>query len=148
VVKPARVLEEDVQAELPYEQTSLAKRAPGARRRLVILLGVGALVMLVNAAAGGGLAWIAGGAAAALCIWGVMRGRLGAIVAAALLALLGIMIPLRLFLIAERDVGTIATLVVAVVLGAAALPNVILLFRDAELQNAYGLWARRAELKR
>lgn len=145
MVKKARVLdvEVDAEADIPYARTRLAQRAPKARRRLAALLAIGAALMAVNAIALASVGWGLGAAAALACAWGVSRGRLGAIVAAALVALLAILVPLRLLFLAERDVATWATFAAALALGGAMLPEIILLFRDAELQNAYGLWARR-----
>lgn len=147
MVKKTSVLdvEVDAEAEVPYDETRLARQAPRARRRLVGLLLVGALLLAINAVADRSVGWLLASAAALACAWGVRKEKLGAVVAAALLALVAILIPLRLFFVAERDLPTVATFVVAVVFGLACLPDVILLFRDAELQNAYGLWARRED---
>ncbi|GEM_PF-4360557 len=145
VVKKARVLdvEVDAEAEIPYEETRLARQAPRARRRLASLLAVGALLMAISAVADRSLGWALGAAAALALAWSVRRGSLGAVVGAALLALLAVLVPLRLLFVAERDLATYATFVLALAFGAACLPDVVLLLRDAELQNAYGLWARR-----
>jgi ABC-type glycerol-3-phosphate transport system permease component len=145
VVRKARVLdvEVDTEAEIPYGETRLAQQAPRARRRLAGVLAVSALLMAVNAVADRSAGWALGAAAALALAWGVRRASLGAVVGAALLALLAVLVPLRLLFVAERDLGTYATLAVALVFGAACLPDVILLFRDAELQSAYGMWARR-----
>ncbi|MEA3201957.1 MAG: hypothetical protein QOE90_3385 [Thermoplasmata archaeon] len=145
MVKRANVLdvEVDAEAEIPYAETRIARAAPAARRRLAGLLAIGALLMAVNAVADRSVGWGLGAAAALACAWGVRAQRLGAVVAAALVALLAILVPLRLLFVAERDLATYVTLALGIVLGAACLPDIILLFRDAELQNAYGLWARR-----
>src|SRR5581483_8148537 len=104
--------------------------------------------MAISAVADRSLGWALGAAAALALAWSVRRGSLGAVVGAALLALLAVLVPLRLLFVAERDLATYATFVLALAFGAACLPDVVLLLRDAELQNAYGLWARRGAPRR
>lgn len=135
-MKRSRVLEE-IDADITYDQTRLAKRAPGARKRLAALLLAGAALCVIPLSVGWGMAAIALGAIA----WAVWRGRLGGIVSAALAALVAVMLPLRLVFIGEFEWWALAPLV----LGLATLYDIVLLIRDAELQNAFGLWAKRDE---
>ena len=130
-------------AGVPYEETRLAKRAVPARRRLAFVLLLGALALALEAVVTRGGLWALGAAAVALTAWGVKGGRLGALVAAALVALLATLLPLRFLVLGLPDAIGIVTGAVSVAFGLAMLPDVVLLVRDAELQHAYGLWARR-----
>lgn len=144
VVKRVRVLDEiDSEAGVPYEETRLARQAVKGRQRLfgLLLLAVGGL--LIEAVAQRSFGWAIAALAVAATAWGVRKGRLGAVVAAALVALLCILLPLRLLGEGERDAAALLTMGVSVVFGLACLPDVVLLLRDAELQHSYGRWARR-----
>lgn len=133
----------EAEAGLPYERTRLARRAPAARRRLFFLLLLGAGGMMIEAAFARQPAWLLGAAALVLVAWGVHAGRLGAVIAAGLAALLLLLVPLGLLAIGPRDAIRVVTCLVVAAYGATLLPGVVLLVRDAELQHAYGLWARR-----
>lgn len=143
-MRKSRVLVEvEADAGLPYEQTALARRAIPARRRLSWLLLATAAAMLIEAAVTRTPWWPVGSALVGAAAWGVSRGRLGATIGAAFVAALAIMLPLRLFFVTERDFPLIASLVLGMGLGVAMLPDIVTLVRDHELQNAFGLWARR-----
>lgn len=143
MVKKARVLETEVDADVPYEETRLAKRALRARPRLALLLLAGAAGFAVEGAlARDGFA-IAGALALGLVAWGVRKGKLGGIVAAALAAVLAVLIPLALMAALSGAWGEKVALAFVVAWGAIMLPDVLTLVRDAELQHAYGRWARR-----
>lgn len=131
------------EAGVSYEGTALARRAAGARKRLslVLLLGTGAL--LVEVAVSRQPLWLAPALAAGLAAWGVRKGRLGALLGGAFLATLAVLVPLAWLGVGPRDPASVVTALVSVALGASALPDVVVLLRDAELQHAYGLWARR-----
>lgn len=144
VVKPSRTLDEaTADAEVAYEETRLAKRAPAARRRLVGLLVVGVLALVIDAIARNPF-WALPALFVALAAWGVNRARLSGIVGAGLSALLAA--PLGIAALARGATGgDLVAALVAIVLGVGALPDVVLLVRDAELQHAYGMWARREQ---
>lgn len=144
VVKASRVLDVEVgqAADLPYEETRLAKRAPGARKRLTGILLVGAVALAIEAYATS-FAWLGPCAFVLLVAFRLQGPRLGAIMGAGLVATLAALLPLALLFFIEHSPSTLVALGVSFVLGVAALPDVILLMRDAELQNAYGLWAKR-----
>lgn len=145
VVKRARVLEGlEAEADLPYEETALARKAVGARRRLAYLLVAAALACLVAAIVARSWGWAAGALALGAAAWGVRAGRLGAIVASALAALVAFGLALRVLLVGPYDAPSLAGAAVALVLAAASAPDLVTLVRDAELQHAYGRWARRA----
>lgn len=144
MVKRSRVLKEvEADAGLPYEQTALARKAVGARRRVSLFLAGGALAMLLEAALGPNAWWLLGALALGLFAWGVWRGRLGGIIGAALVALLCMLLPLRFLALGLPDTIPLVTGVISFVFGLALLPDVLTLVRDAELQHSYGLWARR-----
>lgn len=144
VVKRSDVLERvAAEADLPYEETALARRAPAARRRLALLLLLGAAGFALEAAFARNAAWLLATAALALTAWGVRKGRLGGLVAAGFAGLLALLVPLALLAVGPRDAVRVVTCLVGVAFGASLLPDVVLLARDAELQHAYGLWARR-----
>lgn len=146
VVKRTRVLETiEEEAGVPYEETRLARQAIVSRRRLIGILLVGALVLLLEAAAQTSVMPAVASVAVVATAWGVHRGRLGGTVAAALLAVLAMLLPVRMFFITSPDASTAIALAVSVVLGIAALPSVVTLLRDAELQHTYGRWARRSD---
>lgn len=144
MVKGSRVLEQEVDqaAELPYGRTRLAQRAPAARRRLTGILLVGSLALVIEAAASS-YTWLVPAALVVLTAWGVARARLGGLIAAGLTAALAAFLPLAFAAFLLRSASTLVALGVSFVLGVAALPDVLLLMRDAELQDAYGFWARR-----
>lgn len=145
VVKKSRILDVDVAADVPYEETRLAKQAVRGRKRLVGVLLVGALVTalegFVTRAPLMGIATLYLLAAA----WGVHRGTLWGIVAAGLAGILATFVPLAAWATMGIARPDLIPALVAVVLGVATLPDVVLLARDAELQHAYGKWARRED---
>lgn len=143
VVKPSRVLETEVEADVPYESTRLARKAAQARRRLAILLLVGAGGFALEAFLARAPFMGAGAAALALVAWGVWKGRLGATVAAALVAVLGALIPFALMFVGERATAERVIMGFVIAWAVVMLPDVLTLVRDAELQYAYGRWARR-----
>ena len=144
VVRAGRVLQESIgdAADVPYEETSLAKRAPAARRRLAALLAVGAIALAVEAFASS-WPWALAALFAMAAAWRTRAGRLDGLIAAGLAAALAAFLPLAFIAFVARTPSTVIALAVSFILGAAALPDVVLLMRDAELQNAYGIWARR-----
>lgn len=144
MVKRVEVLgEAESEAGAPYEETRLAQRAVKARTRLGGLLLIATGLLLVEAVLLRSPGWALAAVLVGATAWGVRKGRLGAVVAAALVAILAVLLPLRFFFEGGRDAATLLTMAVAGVLGLAALPDVVLLLRDAELQHAYGRWARR-----
>lgn len=133
------------EAGVRYHDTKLARRAPAARRRLLILLGIALGGMLVEGALHGS-GWFAGAVILALAMWRLHAQTLGGLVLTALLALLAVLVPVGLYgTTRPDDAATLVPMGVALVLGLAALPDAVLLARDAELQHAFGLWARRDE---
>lgn len=143
VVKRSRVLDEaQAEAEIPYEETRLARRAPKARRRLVGVLLVGALALAIDAVARDPL-WGLAAAGVAAAAWGVHARRLGGIVAAAFAGLLATLLGLTVAAFVRPGGADLVAALVALGLGAATLPDVLTLVRDAELQHAYGRWAKR-----
>lgn len=145
MVKRSRVLDTELaaDAEVPYEETRLARAAAKARPRLALLLLLGAAGFVLEAALTREA--FVGGAAAALALvaWGVKRGRLGATIGAAFAALLAVTVPLAFMLMFERAVGEKVIMGFVIAWGAILLPDALTLVRDAELQYAYGRWARR-----
>lgn len=146
MVKRSRLLErtELEEGAPPYAETDLARRAAKARPRLAILAVVGAAGFGLEAALARDPAMALGAILLALAAFGVWRGRLGAVVAVALASALAIFVPLALFALGGVSLDEGVPMAFAVVWGALLVPDVILLFRDAELQYAYGMWARRA----
>lgn len=143
VVRRSRALElVEEEAGVPYAQTALAKKAVRARRRLVALLALGAILFLVESVAARQAGWVLAALFAAGAAWGVRGGRLGGVVSAALLAVLAVLVPLGLAFVGTPDTLALFAMVVSAALGLSALPDVLTLIRDAELQHAYGLWAR------
>lgn len=134
----------EAEAGVRYDDTRLARRAGPARRRLAWMLAVGAAALAVEAVVGP-RGWLAGAAALAVLAWGARAGRLAAVIGATLAALLFACLPV--WFLATQDAGVPATLTLAlsIVYGVAMLPDLVLLLRDAELQHAFGLWARRDE---
>lgn len=146
MVKRVPVLEQatdEAGARVAYERTPLARRAVRARRRLAGLVALGALVLAIEAAVARSPLAGVGALALGLTAWGVARGRLGASVAAAFAAVLAILLPLRFLLMGGLAPADLVALLVSVALGLAALPDLVTVLRDHELQHAYGLWARR-----
>ena len=143
VVKQSRVLAEVEAEATPYEATPLAKKAHKARPRLALLVGLGA----AGFAAEGALArdgWMLLGAAAlALVAWGVWKGRLGAVIATGFVAVLAFGVPLALMGMDRSTWAEKLPLLFVTAWSLALLPDLLTLIRDAELQNAYGMWARR-----
>lgn len=145
VVKRARVLD-DIDADVPYGETRLARRAPGARKRLVVLLALFVAGFSLEAYLSGSVLWLLPGLFAAGAALALRKERLGGLVATALLALLATLLPLGILGVARpADGADVVALVACALLGVAALPDVVLLARDAELQHAYGLWAQRSD---
>lgn len=144
MVKRSRVLDTEVEADVPYEDTRLARKAVQARPRLAILLLVGAAGFGLEAILARTPFMGAGAVALALVAWGVWKGRLGATVAAALVAVLGALIPFALMFVGERATAERVIMAFVIAWAALMLPDVLTLIRDAELQYAYGRWARRA----
>lgn len=147
MVRRGDVLETELarEADGPYEAQPIARKAPEARRRLLALLGLGAAALAIEAAFAGGGWPLAALAFVGLAAWLVHRGRLAGLVAAAFAALLAIGVPLAQARLMGADAGAWLRVALSVGLGLAALPNLLTLTRDAELQYAYGLWARRAD---
>lgn len=147
MVRRGDVLETELarEADGPYEAQPIARRAPAARRRTLVLMGLGAAALAVEAAFVGGGWPLLALAFMGLAAWLVHRGRLAGLVAAAFVALVAIGVPLALFRVGGLDVSSALRAGVGVVLAVAALPGLVTLARDAELQYAYGLWARRPD---
>lgn len=127
----------------PYERQPIALKAPRSRRRLIGLLAVGLLALLVEAAfARGGFPLVA---AFYLVACGALlhREKLGGLIATAFAALLAVALPLGLLKMGAPDAGQLLRGAVSVGLGLAAMPDLVTLVRDAELQYAYGRWALR-----
>lgn len=145
VVKRSRILEEVAEGEgaRRYEETELARRAGPARRRLTVLLILGAIGFLIEAVFARAPVMGLGTLVLALVAWGAWSGRLGGVVAAAMAAVLGMFVPIAFMLVGSQPLETRIAMVFVIVWGALLLPSVILLLRDAELQNAYGRWAQR-----
>jgi len=143
VVKRSRVLETEVDADVPYEETRLARQATRARPRLAILLLVGAAGFALEAALEGAIGMGLIGIALAFTATGVWKGRLGGVVAAAFAAVLAFLIPLAFLFLGERSVADRVILGFVMAWAALLFPDVLTLVRDAELQYAYGRWARR-----
>lgn len=127
---------------MPYEETKLARRSPAARRRLAALLVAGAAACAVAAWWRRDTSWLLGAASLPLVALVVLRGRLGGLIAAALAALVTAGLSIWWLAHAPPAADAVA-LAVALALALASLPDVVLLVRDAELQHAYGMWARR-----
>lgn len=145
VVKTADVLGGvEAEAGAPYEATALARRAARARPRLALLALAGAAILLASTLVTGALAAaIAGAAALVLLAWGVRQGKLAALVGVAFAALLTLGLAIADLSTARPGGARLGLDLVALALAAGALPDVVLLVRDAELQHAYGRWARR-----
>lgn len=144
MVKRSRVLDEaHAEADVPYESTRLARDAPRARGRVALLLAIGAGGFVLEALAQATTLWLFPALGVLGAAWGVRRGRLGGIIAAALVAALAVLVPLGFAAMGVDEPATWIALVVSVAWGVALLPGVLTLLRDAELQHAYGLWARR-----
>lgn len=145
VVKRSRVLADALgaEADVPYEETRLARRAPRARNRLALLLLVGAAGFAIAAALARDGLMAMGALGIAAAAWGAWKGRLGGIVAAAFVGLLAALVPLILLFMDPRALGDRIVMGLVVLWGASLLPDALTLVRDAELQHAYGRWARR-----
>lgn len=144
MVKRSRELElVEEEAGIPYAETALARQATRARRRLLALLLVGAGLFAIEALAARHAGWLLGSAALVATAWGVRQGRLGGVVAGALAAVLAVLVPLGLAFVGAPDAAALFAMAVAAILGLLSMPDVVTLIRDAELQHAYGLWARR-----
>lgn len=144
MVKRSRVLDEaEEEAELPYAETALARRAMRSRPRLAVLLLAGGGTLVAAAALAREPAVAAGAIVAALVAWGVRRERLGGIVAAGLVSILAFSVPIAFMFLEDLGLAESIALALVAAWGAALAPDVILLVRDAELQHAYGRWARR-----
>lgn len=144
VVKESRVLEAvQAEADLPYPETRLAKAAPRARRRLATVLLLGALVGVLEFAFAGTWLALAAGAWCGASAWGVWKARLGGTLAAGFVATLAALVPLAAWGVLGLSRPDLMLAIVVSALGFGALPDVVTLIRDAELQHAYGLWAKR-----
>lgn len=144
VVKRSRLLEEvDAEAEVPYEQTRLARAAAKARPRVAILLLLGAGGLVIEALAQREPLWLVPAALVAACAWGTRRGALAGMIGAALTAVLAVLLPIGFAALGVEDAAGWITIIVSIAWGIALLPGVLILVRDAELQHAYGRWARR-----
>lgn len=132
-------------ADGPYEAQPLAKRAPAARRRVVGMLLVGALLLGIEAAFARGGAAVAGALALGALAWLVRGERLAGLIGAALAAILAFALPLAFWRLDGADAGEIVRALVSVGLAVGAAPDIVTLARDAELQYAYGRWAERHE---
>lgn len=143
MVKRSRVLETEVEADVPYEATALARRAAKARQRLALLVLLGAagfaLESVLARSVGMGLAALA----LVVIALGVRKDKLAAVVGAALAAILGALVPFALMFLGEREVGETVIMGFVIAWALLLLPDVLTLVRDAELQYAYGRWARR-----
>ena len=146
MVKASRVLDTEVPADVAYEDTPLAKRALGARRRLRNGLLLGALLLLVDAGATRSVLLAALAAAVALTAWRVPRGRLPPLVWTGLEALAAVLLALWAALLGGWGLAEGARVAATLLLVAVLAPTYVLLLRDAELQHAYGRWARRGGL--
>jgi hypothetical protein len=144
VVKRSRVLDEvDAEAEVPYEETRLARGAARARPRVALLLLLGAGGLALEALAQRDALWLAPAAFVLASAWGARRGALAGVIGAALVALLAVFLPLGLAALGVDDPAGWVAIVACVAWGIALAPGVLTLVRDAELQHAYGRWARR-----
>ncbi|HUR70040.1 MAG TPA: hypothetical protein VM370_12405 [Candidatus Thermoplasmatota archaeon] len=145
MVKESRALADELAQEgvAPYEATPLARRAVRARRRLAILLLVGVAGVALEAALRRDLLLALGAIAIAFAAQAVRAKRLAGVVAAAFAALLAVLVPIALMMVFDRPTSERILLAFVVGWGLALLPDVVLLLQDAELQHAYGLWARR-----
>lgn len=143
VVKRSRVLETEVEADVPYEETRLARKAAKARPRLALVLLVGAAGLTLETVLERDALMLALALAVVVAAYAVRRGKLGGVVAAALVAVLAALIPFALLFVGERTIAERVILSFVIGWGLAMLPDVLTLVRDAELQYAYGRWARR-----
>lgn len=144
VVKPARLLADiDAQAGIRYEETRLAREAPAARRKLAWLLAIGAAALSLEALLQREPLWLVGTIWAGLAAHRVRAGTLGGLIMSALTAAVATILAITLLARGPGSATDVITLVLAAIWGALMLPHVVLLARDAELQHAYGMWARR-----
>lgn len=144
MVKRVRVVDAiEAEAGIAYEDTPLARRAIVARRRLAALLALGALVAALEAAASARWLWIVPALALAASAWGVRAGRLGGVLGAGFAAVVAVGTALWALLASDPSTADLVAWLVALALGGGALPDIVTLLRDAELQHAYGRWARR-----
>lgn len=143
MVKRSRVLETELEADVAYEETRLARQAARARPRLALLLLVGAAGFALEAALARAPFMGMGAFALALVAWGAWKGRLGGVIAAAFVAIVCALVPFALMFVGEREIGERVIMGVVIAWALVMLPDVLTLVRDAELQYAYGRWARR-----
>lgn len=143
MVKRSRLLEELDAEATPYAETPLAKAAVGARKRLAILIALGAAGFIVE----GLLArdtWMALGTLPLLLIAvSVWMGRLGGIIAAGFVAVVAFGLAVYFLSTSGSTWPEKVPLAFVAIWAVAMTPDIVTLLRDAELQNAYGLWARR-----
>lgn len=135
----------DVEAEagVPYEGTRLAQHATRARKRLAWLFFAAAALLVAYGIAASAWGWYLVAVAVGGAGLGVRADRLGGLVAAGLLATVGVLLPLALFGMGTREGFALVGMVGALGLSLAMMPDIITLIRDAELQHAFGRWARR-----
>lgn len=147
MVKKVRVLDAVMaeEADRPYEETDLARRAPAARKRLTALVLLVAAALVLEAALRGNGLWLVPALFTLGAALLLHKKRLGGLLASGFVALLCTLLPPVLFAMGARDTASVLTMGIAFVFGVACLPDLVLLVRDAELQHAYGLWARRKE---
>lgn len=145
VVKRSRVLDElQAEAEVPYEETRLAKQALRARRHVALLLAIGAGGLALEAIVQRNALWLVPAALVLASAWSLRRsGALAGVIGAAFTAVLAVLLPLGFAALGVEDRAGWIAVVVSIAWGVALLPGVLTLVRDAELQHAYGLWARR-----
>jgi hypothetical protein len=145
VVRRSTALEHELAeaADGPYEAQPLARKAPAARRRLLGLALVAMVVLLIELAfTRAGFPLVAALYVGA-CAWMLKRQKLGGIIGGAFAAILAITLPVAFWRLGGADAGDLFRGVVSIGLGLAAVPDLITLARDAELQYAYGRWATR-----
>lgn len=142
-MKRSRLLEELDAEATPYAQTPLAQRAVRARPRLGVLLLVGAAGFVLEGALARSAWMLAGALLLALVAWGAWKGRLGAVIAAGFVSVVAFGVSVWLLATAGSAWAERVPLAFLALWALALLPDLVTLMRDAELQNAYGMWARR-----
>lgn len=143
VVKKSRLLEELDAEATPYAATPLAKRAIGARKRLALLFALGAAGFAVEGALARDTWMIVGTIPLLLIAASVWFGRLGGIIAAGFVAVVAFGVSVYFLATSGSTWPEKIPLAFVAIWGIVLLPDIVTLIRDAELQNAYGMWARR-----
>lgn len=142
VVKKARLLA-DLDAEAtPYAQTPLAKRAVKARPRLALLILVGVAIFVIEGALARDTWMMVGTLPLVVIALSVWKGRLGGIIAAGFVAIVAFGLPLYFLATSGSSWAEKVPLAFISAWALVLLPDILTLVRDAELQNAYGNWAR------